>query len=287
MSPFELPAARTRPAAGAAPDADRLLRPVVEVVGLGLVRDRAAALVARVLERRCAPDHPLARNPVDVLADRPHEVAAATGCDVVRKAVGLEVGEQLDHREVRAFEIPATERRMLGRAQERIGLRLEVVDADPLVGREDTAQKRAHIGVVAGVVVVEHLPQPGIVALVRRLPRLAVAQLRVGLGHLVQPAENEVGLDRHRLLAPQGAVVVEHRDAFLGGHGVRDGPRDELHHGALRGTIVPACQHVAVTGESSRRPSAPGPRTRPACGEGPHRCRGDREPVSADRAAMA
>ena len=36
-----------RPAAGAAPDADRLLRAVVEVVGLGLVGDRAAALVAR------------------------------------------------------------------------------------------------------------------------------------------------------------------------------------------------------------------------------------------------
>ena len=44
-----------RPAAGAAPDADRLLRAVVEVVGLGLVGDRAAALVAGVRERGALP----------------------------------------------------------------------------------------------------------------------------------------------------------------------------------------------------------------------------------------
>ena len=40
-------------------------------------------------------------------------------------------------------------------------------------------------------------------------------QLRIGLGHLVQATEYEVELDRHRLLAPQCPVVVEHRHALL------------------------------------------------------------------------
>src|SRR5690606_21601109 len=44
-----------RPAARAAPDPDRLLRAVVEVVGLGPARDRAAAIVGGVLERGRAP----------------------------------------------------------------------------------------------------------------------------------------------------------------------------------------------------------------------------------------
>src|SRR3954452_12318200 len=50
-------ARQQRPAAGAAPDADRLLWAVVEVVGLWLVRDRSSAVVAGVRERRGAADH--------------------------------------------------------------------------------------------------------------------------------------------------------------------------------------------------------------------------------------
>jgi hypothetical protein len=175
---------------------------------------------------------------------------------------------------------------VLRRPQERIGLRLEVVDADPLVGGEDTSQEGAHVRVVARVVVIEHLSQPGVVTLVRRLPRLAVAQLRVGLRHLVQPAEDEVGLDRHRLLAPQGAVVVEDRDALLGGHGVRHRPLDELDHRALGGTVLPAGQHAPVTGAPSRRWSASA-RTRPPCGGEPGRRREGRAVASAGGAAMA
>src|SRR4051812_29203186 len=46
-----VPASKKRAAARATPDPDRLLWAVVEVVGLGLVPDRAAVVVARVLER--------------------------------------------------------------------------------------------------------------------------------------------------------------------------------------------------------------------------------------------
>src|SRR3954471_14184891 len=98
-----------RSAPGPAPDPDRLLWAIVEVVGLRLVRDGAAVTIARVLERRCAADHPLARNAVHLLADRAHEVPAATRGDVVREAVCLEVAEQLDHRRVSALEIRTAE----------------------------------------------------------------------------------------------------------------------------------------------------------------------------------
>jgi hypothetical protein len=40
-----------RTAAGAAPDPDRLLRPIVEIVGFGLAHDRAAPAIADVFER--------------------------------------------------------------------------------------------------------------------------------------------------------------------------------------------------------------------------------------------
>ena len=51
------------PAADAAPDADRLLWAIVEVVGLGLMCDRATTLVADVFERQCAADHALGGMP--------------------------------------------------------------------------------------------------------------------------------------------------------------------------------------------------------------------------------
>jgi hypothetical protein len=72
-------------AADTAPDTDRLLRAIVEMVGLRLARDLAAAFVARLLERGCTSDHPVARNPIYLLADWTHEVTAATRGDVVRE----------------------------------------------------------------------------------------------------------------------------------------------------------------------------------------------------------
>ncbi len=80
----------------------------------------------------------------------------------------------------------------------------------------------AHVGVVAGVVLGHQRAEPGVVVLGDGLPRLALrAASGSAVGHLGEAAEDEVELDRHRLLAPQRAVVVEHRDALLDGHGRR------------------------------------------------------------------
>src|SRR4051794_22182076 len=112
MSPLELPAASTGRAAGAAPDPDGLLRPVVEIVRLRLVDDRAAVFIADVIERCRAADHPLTRDAIDLLADRTHEVTATAGCDVVREPVLSEIVEQLDHWCIRGVEVSPAECRM-------------------------------------------------------------------------------------------------------------------------------------------------------------------------------
>ena len=88
--------------------------------------------------------------------------------------------------------------------------------------------------------------EPGEVALVGRLPRLALAQPRVGLGHLDHPAQEEAELDRCRHLAPQRAVVVEHGDPLLGRQArVRVGDaRDEVEHRVARRSLVPQRQRL-------------------------------------------
>jgi hypothetical protein len=82
-----------------------------------------------------------------------------------------------------ALEIAAAESRMLHRAQERVCLRLKVIDADPRVRSKDTGQERPYIRVVTRVVLGEHRTQPAIVALIRRLPGLAITQLGIVLSH--------------------------------------------------------------------------------------------------------
>ena len=142
MSPLEFPGREERAAAGPAPDADRLLRPVVEVVGLRLAGDRAAVLVGDVVEGRRAADHALARDAVHLLADRAHEVAPAARGDVVREPVGLQVARAA--RPSASTRTRGTHGRACGccgRAQERVGLRLELVDADPAVRGEHAAER--------------------------------------------------------------------------------------------------------------------------------------------------
>ena len=99
---------------------------------------------------------------------------------------------------------------MLRAVQEFVRLGLEVLDADPLVGRQDSGGQDLDVAVVARVVLCHQRTKPAVVTLMRCLPRLPIAQLRFCFGHLEEPAKDEVQLDRHRLLTPQGSVVVEH-----------------------------------------------------------------------------
>ena len=219
MSPFELPAARSGRRPMRLQMRTGFCGPSSRTSASGLAHDRAAVVVARVVERGRAPDHTLARDAVQLLADRPHEVAAAARGDVVREPVRLQVAQAArPSARTRTRDSPRPSVGCCADAQERVRLRLEVVDADSRVRGEHAAEERAHVRVVAGVVL-GHAPRPARRSRARTPPSTAaVAQLGIRLGHLGEPAQDEVGLDRQRLLAPQRAVVVEDGDALLGRH---------------------------------------------------------------------
>ena len=98
---IRVPGREQRAPTRAVPDTYRLLWPVVEVVGLGLVGDGAAVLVAGIGKGAAAADDPLTWDAVDVLADGAHEVAPSAGDDVARESVCRQVAEQLDHQACR------------------------------------------------------------------------------------------------------------------------------------------------------------------------------------------
>ena len=64
---------------------------------------------------------------------------------------------------------------MLGRVQEHVGLRLEVLDADPTERGQHAAHQRVHLRIVARVVLDDRRAQPVVVALIRGLPGLAIS----------------------------------------------------------------------------------------------------------------
>jgi hypothetical protein len=130
-----------------------------------------------------------------------------------------------------------------GAAQECVGLGLEVLHGDAGKGLQHPSGQHRQVAVVAVVVPGDHAAEPAVVAGVGGLPGLAGAQAGVLVGHGGQAAQDEVGLDGHWLLAPQGAVVVEHRHPLLRRHlalpvGVAHG-LDELHDRLPGSGVVP------------------------------------------------
>lgn len=183
--------------ADAAPDADRLGRPVVEELHLPLVEDLRPALDLAVLDRQGAADHPLGRDAVELAGDGAHEVPVAAGGDVGGEAVGLQVAQQLDHGPIAAGRVRAVQggvARLVEEARDegRVGGHGHVRE-----GRGHRAHQQPEIVVVTVVVLHHGVTQPVHVLLVGRLPRLAVPERGGVLGHLGQPAEGEVELDRH------------------------------------------------------------------------------------------
>ena len=88
------------------------------------------------------------------------------------------------------------------------------------------------------------MPAPStVVTFVGCFPGLSVAQLGISPGHLREAAEDEIELDRHRLLAPQRAVVVEYGDALFKRH-VACSVLDELDDGPLAVAVVPEGERI-------------------------------------------
>jgi hypothetical protein len=100
------------------------------------------------------------------------------------------------------------------------------------------AHQDLDVAVVSGVVLRHDVSKPLVVAFVRRLPRLAIAERRVFLGHLGETLQDEAQLDRHRLLAPERPVVVEDGDPFFRWEDMRRG-FDELLDRSARRSVAP------------------------------------------------
>ena len=128
-----------------------------------------------------------------------------------------------------------------------------------------------HVAVVARVVLVHQPAEPGEVLVVRGLPRLLLAQRRCLFGHRGEAAQDEVGLDRHRLLAPERAVVVEDRNALLDRHRLRavcpGDACDEVDDSPANRPVAPALElgtHELDDRVASRGASSPCRDERPA-----------------------
>ncbi len=130
---------------------------------------------------------------------------------------------------------------MLAPSHERSGDRLELLDRAALVGLEETAGHHLQVAVVALVVLRDGPAEPA------RSPSRTTAfhgwrSRSDGSASAIvrQPPEEEVDLDRHRLLAPERAVVVEDGDPLLGRHGRAAARR----HGSTNSTIAASCGGV-------------------------------------------
>jgi hypothetical protein len=147
-------------------------------------------------------------------------------------------------------------------AQEGVRQLFEVFDADAGVDGQDALHQCPHVGVVTRVVLGHERAEPTEVVFKEGLPWLAFAQLRLRRRHFREAAKNEVQLDRHRLLAPQGAVVVEDRDPLLHRDGGRpafaartpDEVDDRLPGGAVPPRRQRLCRHILLL------PARPAPR---------------------------
>ena len=144
-------------------------------------------------------------------------------------------------------------------------------DGDALECPEHATQQHLYVAFVAVIMFDDDAIQPRVILFVGCLPGLALTQCWVLVCHRCQTAQDKVGLDRHRLFAPQRAVVVIDRNARLGRHIV--GTRfvahlcDKLYDCPFGWRIIPRCQvrcHFNSFREESKVPRLP-PRLAAAC----------------------
>ncbi len=187
-------------------------------------------------EPRRAADHLVARDAVQLLGERAHEVNAASRHDERAVPVRAQVCQHLQHRPVGHVEVAAAGPRMPGRRQPCAHGPTELVGGHAAVGRGDQRRdapfalrrNRTHVSAQD------------------RRERLGGCPLRVRALHRPHAVDDEGQLHVGGLLGPQRAVVVEDRDALAPGEEVRArwirGSRDERLDGRAGGPVLPRRQ---------------------------------------------
>ena len=222
-------------------DADRLARPVVDELDLGLLHQhRLVGRLHHVLRDAGRAHHLLRRNAVGALGPRPHELDAAARDDEGLELVGAQIGQQLEHRLIDEIGVGPLEARMARRGDPLEHGLPEFLGGEAGVrGRHDLEHALlAHQGEL-GAVVGQH-----------RAERLVVRHSGWRADHRLDAIHGEDGLEIHRLLGPQRAVIVEGGDALGHGHPVaaagRRGARHEIDDRLLVRAVVPRRQRIAL-----------------------------------------
>ena len=244
---------------------------------LSSIRSMSGSLTSTGLPSRisnfslhAAAHHLLGRDAVDPFGPGAHELDAAAGDDEGLEAVGAQVGQQLEHRlvdhvGVRACRCPG-------------GCAVAIQSLTVLLNSSVVMP----VCVAASISSRPFSPAaatPFMSPFEQRRERLLRLPLRVLRRQCLHAVDQEEGLEVHRLLGPQRAVVVEHRDAFGHRHEVRRAGRrhalDEGDDGLLRPGVVPGgqrfgcrarCRPATTLGTAERRASdsamAPAPARR-------------------------
>ncbi len=189
---------------------DGLAGLVVDEVELGQAHEHRSALAHFELHLDAAADDLLGRNAVDTLGPRPHELDASARDDPGLEPVRAKVVEQLQHRSKGQLRVRPVERRMPGRRNPVGNGLLELRCRHAAVGCHDELEQA----------VLTAFGERLHVALERGLERLLLGPFRVLCGHGLHAVDYEEELEVGRLLAPERAVVIEDRDAFIGRHEV-------------------------------------------------------------------
>ncbi|MND60737.1 hypothetical protein D3C80_519740 [compost metagenome] len=217
-------------------DAFRFARAIVVVGQFRRAQDRRLAILVFKAGNEGRADNLLGRYPIDLLGEGSHEPGVATGDDVGLEVFAAQVVEHLQHRLEDHFGVRLAGFRMPGLTQPGLGIVIERFGGHAGVGRTEDLQQALHAGGGQCLVIVF---QHGL----ERLGGFPFRVLRRGAFDFFQ---GEQQLEVHRLLAPQGAVVVEHGNAVLGFDevlAVLIGDRlHELDDLLFRRTVVPGGQ---------------------------------------------
>ena len=205
-----------------------------------LGQERLAVLAVAVFRSARGADHLLGRDAVDLLGIDAHEILAAAGHDVGLEGVVAQVAQHFEHRLVGELGVGPIPTMMLGAVEPLLGFGVELLHRHAGQRRDENLLELAH----------RELGDRLAVAGEHGLERLDVPELRLLRHHRRHAVQAVDHLRVHRMLDPERAVLVEHRDALRRGDVALARPvgggTHEVDDRLLRWPVVPRRQCSAL-----------------------------------------